>query len=66
MSDVASMLLSVESSTIACIVVALTIDDGVCTPSILNTCCVSCAIVAAAVVSVSVPELLLKDTTSSE
>ena len=32
--------------TIACIVVALTIDDGVCTLLIVITCCVACAIVA--------------------
>ena len=61
MSDVASMLLSVESSTIACIVVASTIDDGVCTLLIVITCCVACAIVALAVVSVSVRKLLLND-----
>ena len=61
MPDVVSMFLSVESRTVACIVVASTIDDGVCTLLIVNTCCAACAIVASAVVSVSVRELLSKD-----
>ena len=61
MPDVVSIFLFVESRTIACIIVALTIDDGVCTLLIVNTCRVACAIVASAVVRVSVRETLSKD-----
>ena len=60
-ADVESMVLSSESRVVACIVVALVIDDGVYTPVIVNTNGVAPDIVAFAVVRVSVRDAALND-----